>query len=97
MEFPFLLYLGDTNKDILLDERIKKYKTIMIECTFILDDELEQADKTYHMHWKHLEDYVKENQDITFILYHFSQRYKKKELVEFFEKVGYKNIVPWIS
>jgi ribonuclease Z len=96
-QYPFLLYLGDTSKDILKDENLKKYKTIMLECTFLLDDDLDQADKTFHIHWKYIEDYIKENQNITFILYHFSQRYKKKEITEFFANLNYQNIVAWIN
>lgn len=96
-QYPFLLFLGDTSNEILKDETIKKYKTIMIECTFIADDDLEQADKTFHLHWKHLENFIRENENITFVLYHFSQRYKKKELTDFFSKIDLKNIVPWIN
>jgi hypothetical protein len=43
-----------------------------------------------------LEVYIRDNPNITFVLYHFSQRYKKKELIEFFSKIDLKNIVPWI-
>lgn len=96
-EYPFFVFLGDTSKEILKDERIKKFKTIMIECTFLYDDDLEQADKTFHMHWNYLEDYIRENEKNIFILYHFSQRYKKKELLDFFEKIKFKNVVPWIN
>jgi ribonuclease BN (tRNA processing enzyme) len=68
----------------------------MIECTFLLDDDYSQAEKTFHIHWKDLEVYIRDNPNITFVLYHFSQRYKKKELIEFFSKIDLKNIVPWI-
>ena len=96
-EYPFLCFLGDTSKEIFSEEKLKKYRTIMIECTFLYEDDLEQADKTCHMHWKYLEDYIKSNPNQMFILYHFSQRYKKKEVAEFFEKVELKNIIPWID
>jgi ribonuclease Z len=96
-EIPFFCYLGDTDKNILNEEKIKKYKTIMIECTFILDDEIEQAEKTKHIHWKGIEDYIKENKHQMFILYHFSQRYKNKEIKDFFDKQNLDNIYPWIN
>jgi ribonuclease Z len=96
VELPFFLFLGDTNKEILKNEDIKKYKTIMIECTFLYDDDLNQADKTFHIHWRHIEEYIIENKDIFFILFHFSQRYKKKDLIEFFSKIKLNNIIPWI-
>lgn len=96
-EYPLFVFLGDTDKNILFDEALKKYKTIMIECTFILDEDLDQAEKTFHMHWKHLEEYIIENKHQTFILYHFSQRYKKKELTDFFGKLNIINVIPWIN
>ena len=96
-KLPFFLFLGDTSKEILKEEALDKYKTIMIECTFIFDDDLDQADKTCHLHWKYLDEYIKKNSDKTFILYHFSQRYTKKELTDFFDKIGYNNVVPWIN
>lgn len=90
-------FLGDTSKEILEKEWeiLKKYKCIMIECTFIKDDDYEQAEKTKHMHWKDLESYVKDNRDIMFILFHFSQRYKKAEIVSFFDVLNYKNVQHW--
>jgi len=95
------LFLGDTSKIVLENENIYKYKTIMIECTFILDEELEQADITQHMHWNYLKPYVEKYPDITFVLFHFSQRYKRTEIESFFEiqKVdnNLNNIITWIS
>ena len=96
-EYYLLCFLGDTSKEIFNEEKLKKYRTIMIECTFLLDDDIEQADKTCHMHWKYLEKYIVSNPNQTFILYHFSQRYKKKDISEFFDKIGLKNIIPWID
>lgn len=97
----FLLFLGDTSKLVLENDNIFKYKTIMIECTFILDDELVQADKTKHMHWNHLLPYIQNYPDITFILFHFSQRYKRMEIDEFFDKQkldhNLNNIIVWNS
>jgi ribonuclease Z len=95
-DFPFLLFLGDTSKEIFLNESLNKYPVIMIECTFIADEDYDQAEKTLHIHWKDLEIYIQSHPNQIFILYHFSQRYKKKELVEFFSKKDYKNIVTWI-
>jgi len=97
VEYPYLCYLGDTSKEIFKESSIKKYQTIMIECTFIYDDDLGQADKTFHLHWKYLEEYIRDNPDKTFILYHFSQRYSTKELNEFFEKLQFRNVIPWIN
>lgn len=94
---PFFLYVGDTSKEILLDERLQKYSTIMIECTFLNDEEILRADETQHMHWKYLEEYVKTHNSITFILYHFSSRYKREYINDFFQKINLPNIIIWNS
>ena len=97
VEYPIICYLGDTSKEVLKDPRIKKYKNIMIECTFLEKEDMEQADKTCHMHWDYLKEYIETHQENVFILYHFSRRYKKSEIVKFFENIDLKNIIPWIN
>lgn len=97
VEFPIFCFLGDTSKEILNDTSLEKYKTIMIECTFITDDDIEQANKTSHMHWKSLEPYILSHPSITFILYHFSRRYKKSDLEIFFKKMDLQNVIAWIN
>ena len=97
VELPFFIYLGDTSKEILKNQTLEKYKNIMIECTFILDDEIDQAEKTKHIHWNSLEPYIISHPQTNFILYHFSQRYKKSEIQKFFENRKLDNVIPWIS
>lgn len=97
VEYPLFCYLGDTSKEILNDQKIQKYKTVMIECTFIDNADIEQANETKHMHWDHLKDYVHAHQNITFILYHFSRRYKKSQIKQFFEHLNLSNVLPWIN
>jgi ribonuclease Z len=97
MAIPFFCFLGDTSKDILQNPVLEKYQTIMIECTFISDDEIEQANKTMHMHWQSLESYIVAHPNITFILYHFSQRYKRSEIIDFFALKNLPNVITWIS
>jgi ribonuclease Z len=93
----FFLYLGDTSAEILANPEIAKYSTIMIECTFIDDDEIERAIETHHIHWIQLKDYILSHPEITFILYHFSLRYKKEYIKEFFDDLAIANVIPWIS
>lgn len=99
IEFPFFLYLGDTSRQILETERIYAYSTIMIECTFILEEEIQQAEMTQHMHWNDLMPVIRSHPENFFILYHFSQRYKPNEIQEFFAKVAsdIPNMYAWIS
>jgi len=95
--YPFFLYLGDTNKDILQDNRIEKYPNIMIECTFIDEEDIDEATQKFHIHYSSIKDFIINHKDKTFILYHFSQKYKSEHIKEFFEKENIPNIIPWIS
>ena len=93
------VYLGDTSKEIFVDKdwgKIVEYHTIIIECTFILKEEKEQAIKTNHIHWEDLEPIVEKYNKNTFILIHFSQRYDKSEIKKFFEDKNKYNVIPWI-
>lgn len=97
VDIPFFCYLGDTSQEVLKDPKLLKYSTIQIECTFLLPTELEQAYSTRHMHIDHLKPFIIAHPEITFILYHFSQRYQKAEIAEFFTRLDIKNIIPWIN
>jgi len=100
VENPFLCFLGDTDKTVLLDETIYKYNTIMIECTFLpigVTDDIPQADKTKHIHWKYLEPVINSHPDNFFILYHFSQRYTRDEINNFFHQMNLPNVFAWVS
>ena len=93
------VYLGDTGKEIFENEEWKKiveYPTIIIECSFILKDEKEQAIKTQHIHWDDLEPIVDKYNKNYFILIHFSQRYDNSEIKKFFEGKKRNNVIPWI-
>lgn len=106
VEFPFFCYLGDTSHEVLKDPRIEKYVTLMIECTFILPDEHDNAIITKHMHWEYLKPYILAHPNTNFILYHFSQRYQPEQIKEFFDNeffdkennvVVISNVKVWIS
>ncbi len=91
------LYLGDTSKKVLENESIYKYGTIMVECTFIDNDDEERATLTRHMHWNDLSEVVKSHPDITFILYHFSGKYKREDIDKFFGDLAIPNVIVWNS
>jgi ribonuclease Z len=89
LKSKMFVYLGDTSKEIFDDkewEKIVEYPTIIIECTFILKEEREQAIKTHHIHWDFIEPVVEKYNKNTFILIHFSQRYDKSEIKNFLKK-----------
>ena len=89
---PIFLFLGDTNKKILENKEIYEYKTIIVECTYIYDDELELAKINKHMHWVEIKEYIKKYKLIQFILIHFSMKYKKEEIIKFFKEQNITNI-----
>lgn len=80
---------------------IFNYSTIFIECTFIKEGEEELATKKNHIHWNQLKPYVLSHPDITFMLFHFSLKYKDEEIKEImevkFEKEGINNVELWLS
>ena len=89
---PIFLFLGDTNKQIISDETIFKYSTIIIECTYIYDDEISLAKKNHHIHWNEIKDIIKQKESTQFILIHFSMKYRKEEIKTFFAEQNIKNV-----
>ena len=96
-----LAYVCDTSIKVFdMNPDILNYGVIFIECTFFMPDELEIAAQKQHIHWEELKPYVVENSDKTFVLFHFSQRYRDLEIEEFFNKEkenGINNIHCWTN
>ena len=95
-----LAYVCDTSIKVFeLNPDILEYDTIFIECTFLMDDELDNAKKTKHIHWSQLKPYVLQNPDKQFVLFHFSLRYRDSEIKQFveeeMEKEGITNLDWW--
>ena len=94
-----LAYICDTSISVFdLNPDILNYSVIFIECTFFMDDELDNAISTKHIHWQTLKPYVLNNPQITFMLFHFSQRYPDKIIGNFFQKevdAGIRNLNWW--
>ncbi len=95
MEVPQFCFVGDTDEKIFNNQILKKFPTIIIECTFLYDEHIKHAKKDKHMHWKHLEKYIDENPEITFILMHFSSRYTDEEISAFFLEKKKDNMIVW--
>jgi len=91
-------YICDTSiKVFKLNNNILNYKNIIIECTFLYDDEIENAIDTKHICWLQLKPYIINNPQIHFILIHFSLRYKDEEIKQFFdsELININNVKVW--
>jgi len=113
VEHHMFCFLGDTNDEVLYEpinkdekktivkreynKELEKYKTIIIECTFLYSEHLQNAIADGHMHWSKLEQFIKDHPNIKFILIHFSKRYNNSEIIDFFSKVNLKNIVPFVK
>ncbi len=99
--FPQFCFLGDsTTKVFDRSPSVFNYPVIICECTFLMPDDYDNAVRKKHTHWSDLKPIVMAHPGTTFILYHFSARYRTKEVWSFFEKekeensIG--NIVVWI-
>lgn len=101
-QIPFLSYLLDTSITAIAQQpEMLDFPTVIVECTFLLDDEKEMAERKKHIHWNSLLPYVKSRPDTQFILVHFSMRYKDEEIQEFFREQirthELENVRPWLT
>ena len=97
---PAFAFICDTSIQVLTTApQILQFPYVFIECTFIFPEEIDNAAATKHIHWAELRPYVLQHASITFVLFHFSLRYKDEEILSFFEKEkadhGISNIKVW--
>ena len=100
-KIPRFIYIGDTSERVFeMNPEIFVYPDIIVECTFLEHDDLDQATKTKHCHWERLREIIRAHPENRFILYHFSTRYRSREVANFFRADGpnYEpNVFAWIS
>ncbi len=97
---PEFFFSGDTTQELFASNKGKQilgYPNIIIECSFILEEDLEHAHEKKHMAWSQLKPFVKSNSSIQWILTHFSQKYKKEFVEDFFLKENLPNIKVWCN
>ena len=93
-------FSGDTTHELFeLDKgkKILSYPNIIIECSFVLEEDLSHAIEKKHMGWSNLKPYIQSNPNINWILTHFSQKYKKIQVEEFFKQENIPNIKLWTN
>ena len=95
-EKPFILFCGDTSSMILETLPFAEYKYVIIECTFLEPEHYHEALSRKHLHFLDLENFIKTNTETTFVLIHFSRRYKDEYIKDFFEKKNLTNVIPFI-
>lgn len=103
---PLFAFMGDTTTKVFLEAQnhpeLLRTPVIITECTFLTEDEAENAKRTKHSLWPNdLELVVKGNPQIFFILIHFSHRYKARAIKDFFdnerETKGITNFLVWLE
>jgi len=83
------VYVGDTSIKVFeMNEDLLLYPIIIIECTFLYDDEpiQDKVEQDGHIVWKDLKPFVLKHTEITWVLIHFSCRYEESEIIDFFQK-----------
>ena len=92
-------FLGDTTHTIFENtpNKILQYPVVIVECSFIDDEHIDHSIEKKHMHWNFLRPFVEQNPTVTFILIHFSLRYKADFVKAFFAKTGLKNVVVFLA
>jgi ribonuclease BN (tRNA processing enzyme) len=97
------VFLGDTTHRVFEKhaEILQQHDTIMGECTFFDNDDIDvvnkvkshaRAHETQHMHWDHLKPIVHSYPDTLFLLIHFSLKYSPLSIRRFF--LDYPNVHP---
>jgi ribonuclease Z len=96
---PLFAFLGDTTPDVFTTDSnsarvlLNQMPVIICECTFL---EGEQSNDKGHTHWNGLKPIIEQHPHITFILIHFSLKYRREELKTFFDNQSLKNVIPFI-
>jgi ribonuclease Z len=108
---PLFMFLGDTTANVFSSSHTgssssksaehflqEGWKVVFTECSFIDDDEYENASRTGHTHWRDLRPVVVSHPDVTFVLTHFSRRYSKCKVDQFFaDEEGVDNVRLFIA
>ncbi|KAL6050471.1 Ribonuclease Z [Balamuthia mandrillaris] len=88
---PLFVYMGDTSVAPYLRPEnafLFDYPVIITECTFLYGEASERleerAERDGHIHWRSLKPIVREHPSVTFVLIHFSLRYRVVDVLRFF-------------
>jgi len=86
IHLPAFVYLGDTSVEVFdKNPQLFDYPVIICECTFIHAEGVEERIKRDgHILWAQLEKHVLAHPKNTFVLIHFSLRYKEHQIFAFF-------------
>ncbi|MCZ6679010.1 MAG: MBL fold metallo-hydrolase [Candidatus Poribacteria bacterium] len=83
IELPLIAYLGDTcSIPIQAHPLLNKCQVLICECTFLLPEHRERAEKTMHVHLDTLPALLEGFESEHIVLTHFSRRYTPKTIHE---------------
>ena len=95
--YPIIFFCGDTSKKSLEHLPFDTYPVFIIESTFFNIDHINDADNKKHLHINYLIPYFEKYTEVTFILIHFSCKYKLEEIKNFQQQYKkYTNVIFWI-
>jgi ribonuclease Z len=90
-------FCGDTTAEVFqVSPELLLYPIVIVECSFIVPEDAEQASATKHMHWSELEPVVRQNPNTKFVLIHFSHRYSLEFVHDFFAGQNVPNVVVFL-
>lgn len=80
---PMLVVLGDTTPRVFdRHPELLSYPTVLVECSFFKDDDVDRAADKTHMHWRDLQPIVDAHPATLFCLTHFSLKYAASRIVQ---------------
>jgi ribonuclease Z len=101
LEIAKLAFLGDTTAEVFRAQpELFRYPVIICECTFLYEAHRALAEDARHTHWSELEGYVLAHPAVSFVLIHFSLRYRDEEIEAFFDALpGGRppNLILWLD
>ena len=97
-ERPLFAFLGDTTPRVYeRHPELLRCPVIIGECTFLDPEHRAGAWERHHTHWDDLSPIIRDNPQTTFVVTHFSLRYRADQIRAFFADVPLPNLVPWIG
>ena len=95
---PLFAFLGDTTPRVYdWHPELLRCPVIIGECTFLDPAHRDDAWARYHTHWDDLSPIIRANPQTTFVVTHFSLRYRAEQIRSFFHAIDLPNLVPWIG
>jgi ribonuclease Z len=80
-EIPLLAYTGDCGREIFeAAPEILRARVLLIECSFLLADDVDRARKYEHIHLEDILEHADRFENEAIVLTHFSQRYRTEEI-----------------